>query len=95
MTWDRAQRRARHRQPGGDGYLTFVGRTDEVFKASDDEISPFELESVLMEHPAVTEAALVPAPDPVRLPVPKAYIAPGPGFEPTEQATSEVLKYAR
>ena len=48
-----------------------------------------------MEHPAVTEAALVPAPDPVRLPVPEAYIAPGPGFEPTEQATSEVLKYAR
>ena len=50
-----------------DGYITFVGRTDDVFKASDYRISPFELESVLIEHPAVAEAAIVPAPDPVRL----------------------------
>lgn len=47
-----------------DGYITYVGRTDDVFKASDDKISPFELESVLIEHPAVAEAAIVPAPDP-------------------------------
>ena len=58
-----------------DGYITYVGRTDDVFKASDYKISPFELESVLIEHPAVAEAAVVPAPDPVRLAVPKAYIA--------------------
>ena len=58
-----------------DGYITFVGRTDDVFKASDYKISPFEVESVLIEHPAVAEAAVVPAPDPVRLAVPKAYIA--------------------
>jgi acetyl-CoA synthetase len=57
-----------------DGYLTFVGRADDVFKASDYRISPFELESVLIEHPAVAEAAVVPAPDPMRLAVPKAYI---------------------
>ncbi len=58
-----------------DGYLTYVGRADDVFKASDYRISPFELESVLIEHPDVAEAAVVPAPDPVRLAVPKAYVA--------------------
>jgi acetyl-CoA synthetase len=58
-----------------DGYLTYVGRADDVFKASDYRISPFELESVLIEHPAVAEAAVVPAPDAMRLAVPKAYVA--------------------
>src|SRR6266700_6244982 len=57
-----------------DGYITYVGRTDDVFKASDYRISPFELESILIEHEAVAEAAVVPSPDPVRLAVPKAYI---------------------
>jgi acetyl-CoA synthetase len=57
-----------------DGYYTYVGRADDVFKASDYRISPFELESALIEHPAVAEAAVVPAPDPVRLAVPKAYV---------------------
>ncbi len=78
-----------------DGYYTYIGRTDDVFKASDYKISPFELESVLIEHPAVAEAAIVPAPDPVRLAVPKAYIALAPGHEPTEQTAFEILKYAR
>jgi acetyl-CoA synthetase len=78
-----------------DGYITYVGRTDDVFKASDYKISPFELESVLIEHPAVAEAAVVPAPDPVRLAVPKAYVALAPGHEPTEQTAFEILKYAR
>ncbi|MFD0856628.1 AMP-binding protein, partial [Actinomadura adrarensis] len=57
-----------------DGYITYVGRADDVFKASDYRISPFELESVLIEHEAVAEAAVVPSPDPVRLAVPKAYV---------------------
>ncbi|MBN9152436.1 MAG: AMP-binding protein [Microbacterium sp.] len=57
-----------------DGYLTYVGRADDVFKASDYKISPFELESVLLEHEHVIEAAIVPSPDPVRLAVPKAYV---------------------
>ena len=57
-----------------DGYLTFVGRADDVFKSSDYRISPFELESVLIEHEAVAEAAIVPSPDEIRLSVPKAYI---------------------
>jgi acetyl-CoA synthetase len=58
-----------------DDYLTYVGRADDVFKASDYRISPFELESVLIEHPAVAEAAVVPAPDAMRLAIPKAYVA--------------------
>jgi acetyl-CoA synthetase len=57
-----------------DGYITYVGRADDVFKASDYRISPFELESVLIEHPAVAEAAVVPSPDPLRLAVPKAFV---------------------
>jgi acetyl-CoA synthetase len=78
-----------------DDYITYVGRTDDVFKASDYKISPFELESVLIEHPAVAEAAVVPAPDLVRLSVPKAYIALAPGHEPTEETAFAILKYAR
>ncbi|PRB08147.1 AMP-dependent synthetase [Microbacterium sp. MYb72] len=57
-----------------NGYLTYVGRADDVFKASDYKISPFELESVLLEHDLVVEAAVVPSPDPTRLAVPKAYV---------------------
>ncbi|MFY0406991.1 AMP-binding protein [Solicola sp. PLA-1-18] len=78
-----------------DGYITYVGRTDDVFKASDYKISPFELESVLIEHPAVAEAAVVPAPDPVRLAVPKAYVVLAPGHEPTEETAFSILKHAR
>lgn len=78
-----------------DGYITYVGRTDDVFKASDYKISPFELESVLIEHTAVAEAAVVPAPDPVRLAVPKAYIALAPGHEPTKETALSVLRHAR
>lgn len=78
-----------------DGYLTYIGRTDDVFKASDYKISPFELESVLIEHPAVAEAAVVPAPDPIRLAVPKAYVALVPGYEPTEETALDILRYAR
>jgi acetyl-CoA synthetase len=78
-----------------DGYLTYVGRSDDVFKASDYKISPFELESVLIEHPAVAEAAVVPAPDAVRLAVPKAYLALAPGFEMSEELAFDILKFAR
>ncbi|QDO87589.1 AMP-binding protein [Ornithinimicrobium ciconiae] len=77
------------------GMITYVGRTDDVFKASDYKISPFELESVLIEHPAVAEAAVVPAPDEVRLAVPKAYIALAPGHEPTRETAFAILKHAR
>jgi acetyl-CoA synthetase len=62
-----------------DGYFTFVGRSDDVFKSSDYRISPFELESVLLEHEWVAEAAVVPSPDPIRLAIPKAYVLLVPG----------------
>lgn len=78
-----------------DGYITYIGRTDDVFKASDCKVSPFELESVLIEHPAVAEAAVVPAPDPVRLAVPKAYIALVPGHDPDAATAQSILAYAR
>src|SRR6476659_7333872 len=82
-------------QRDADGYITYIGRTDDVFKASDYKISPFELESVLIEHPAVAEAAVVPAPDATRLAVPKAYIALAPGWEPSAETAREILGHAR
>ena len=78
-----------------DGYITYVGRSDDVFKASDYRISPFELESVLIEHPAVAEAAVVPAPDPVRLAVPKAYVVLAAGYAPDAETALSILLHAR
>ncbi|CAM03173.1 acetyl-CoA synthetase [Saccharopolyspora erythraea NRRL 2338] len=78
-----------------DGYITYVGRTDDVFKASDYRISPFELESVLLEHEAVAEAAVVPSPDPIRLAVPKAYVTLTARHEPTPETALSILRFAR
>jgi acetyl-CoA synthetase len=78
-----------------DGYLTYVGRTDDVFKASDYRISPFELESVLIEHEAVAEAAVVPSPDPLRLAVPKAYVTLVAGAEPSGETALAIFAYTR
>jgi acetyl-CoA synthetase len=78
-----------------DGVITFIGRTDDIFKSSDYKVSPFEVESVLIEHPAVAEAAVVPAPDPVRLTVVKAYVALAPGWSPDEETARSVLRHAR
>jgi acetyl-CoA synthetase len=78
-----------------DGYITYVGRTDDVFKASDYKISPFELESALIEHPAVVEAAIVPAPDELRLAVPKAYVVLAAGYEANEMTAIDILIFAR
>jgi acetyl-CoA synthetase len=78
-----------------EGYITYVGRVDDVFKASDYRISPFELESVLIEHPAVAEAAVVPSPDPLRLAVPKAYVAVAAGHEPDRDTALAILAHAR
>jgi acetyl-CoA synthetase len=78
-----------------DGYITCVGRTDDLFKASDYRISPFELESVLMEHEAVAEAAVVPSPDPMRLAVPKAFVTLTPGHEPTKDTAFAIMRFAR
>jgi acetyl-CoA synthetase len=78
-----------------DGYITYVGRADDVFKASDYKISPFELESALLEHDAVAEAAVVPAPDEVRLAVPKAYIVLAAGWEPGPDTAKVLFEHSR
>jgi acetyl-CoA synthetase len=77
------------------GYITYVGRTDDVFKSSDYRISPFELESVLIEHPAVAEAAVVPSPDPLRLVVPKAYVVLVAGIPANGHTAASILGYVR
>ncbi|MEU6615214.1 AMP-binding protein [Streptomyces parvus] len=78
-----------------DGYITYVGRADDVFKASDYKISPFELESALLEHEAVAEAAVVPAPDPLRLAVPKAYVVLADGWEPGPDTAKVLFAHSR
>lgn len=78
-----------------DGYITYVGRADDVFKAADYRISPFELESALIEHPAVAEAAVVPSPDPVRLSVPKAFVSLVAGREASAELAGEILMFMR
>lgn len=78
-----------------DGYITYVGRADDIFKASDYRISPFELESVLLEHDAVAEAAVVPSPDPTRLAVPKAYVTLVAGQTPNADTALSILRFAR
>jgi acetyl-CoA synthetase len=78
-----------------DGYITYVGRSDDVFKASDYRISPFELESVLLEHPAVAEAAVVPSPDPVRLAVPKAFVILVQGQQPSRELAKDIFAFLR
>ncbi len=78
-----------------DGYITYVGRADDVFKASDYRISPFELESALIEHPAIAEAAVVPSPDPVRLAVPKAFLVLRAGYEPSRELAMDIFKHIR
>ena len=78
-----------------EGYITYVGRADDVFKASDYRISPFELESVLIEHPAVAEAAVVPSPDPLRLAVPKAFVILVEGQQPSRELAKDIFAFTR
>ncbi|MFC4054321.1 AMP-binding protein [Actinomadura syzygii] len=78
-----------------DGYITYVGRSDDVFKASDYKISPFELESVLIEHEAVAEAAVVPSPDPVRGAMPKAYVTLAAGWAPDAATARAIFEHSR
>ncbi|BDP44119.1 AMP-binding protein (plasmid) [Deinococcus aetherius] len=78
-----------------DGYLFYVGRSDDVFKSADYRVSPFELESFLVTHPLVAEAGVVPSPHPERLCVPKAYVVLAPGVEPSAEVARELLAFAR
>ncbi len=79
----------------GDGYLWYVGRSDDVFKSADYRISPFELESALLEHEAVAEAACIPSPDAVRMSVPKAFVVLKPGWDPSAETARAILTFAR
>ena len=79
----------------GDGYYFYVGRNDDVFKSSDYRISPFELESVLIEHESVLEAAIVPSPDPLRLAVPKAFVTLRAGVEPSREMAAALFAFTR
>ncbi|MDD1536221.1 MULTISPECIES: AMP-binding protein [unclassified Bradyrhizobium] len=76
-----------------EGYFTFVGRSDDVFKSSDYRISPFELESVLLEHELVAEAAVVPSPDPIRLAIPKAFVLLTSGTERTPETALSIFRH--
>jgi acetyl-CoA synthetase len=78
-----------------DGYITYIGRADDVFKASDYRISPFELESVLLQHPAIAEAAVVPCPDPVRSAVPKAFVVVADGYHPDRELARGIFEFVR
>ena len=78
-----------------EGYFWFVGRADDVFKSSDYRISPFEIESILIESPEVAEAAVIPSPDPIRGFVPKAYVTLAPGYRPTKETAKSILDFVR
>jgi acetyl-CoA synthetase len=78
-----------------DGYLTFVGRADDVFKASDYRISPFEVESALIEHPEVVECAVVPSPDPIRTAVVKAFVTLQSGVQPSRELALSIFQHSR
>ncbi|SDV49102.1 AMP-binding protein [Chitinasiproducens palmae] len=88
LTSDLAERRA-------DGSFVYIGRADDVFKASDYRISPFELESILIEAPGVAEAAVVPSPDPTRLSVPKAFVVLRAGHAPDGETAARIFAYCR
>ncbi len=77
------------------GTFWYVGRADDVFKSSDYRISPFELESALIEHESVAEAAVVPSPDPIRLSVPKAYVVLKPGVAASREAARALFRFSR
>ena len=76
-----------------NGWITYVGRADDVFKSSDYRISPFELESVLIEHPLILEAAVVPTPDPVKLTLPKAFVALVGDASPDADTALEIFRH--
>jgi len=78
-----------------EGFLTYVGRADDLFKSSDYRLSPFELESALLEHPLVAEAAVTPARDPIRLTVPKAYVALASSDDGDRAAALSIFSFLR
>jgi acetyl-CoA synthetase len=82
-------------QRDAEGYLTFVGRADDVFKASDYRISPFEVESALIEHADVIECAVVPSPDPIRHALVKAFVTLRAGCQPSRETALSIFQHSR
>ncbi|MEE9398797.1 MAG: acetyl-coenzyme A synthetase, partial [Dehalococcoidales bacterium] len=88
ITGDRAYRDA-------DGYFWFVGRADDVINTAGHLVGPFEVESALIEHPAVAEAGVIGKPDPIAMEVVKAFVALKDGYEPTKELRRELMQFAR
>jgi acetyl-CoA synthetase/medium-chain acyl-CoA synthetase len=88
LTGDRAYRDA-------DGYFWFVGRADDVIISAGYRIGPFEVESALVEHPAVIESAVVASPDAVRGEIVKAFVILAPGFAPSDELATELQEYVK
>ena len=88
LTGDRAYRDT-------DGYFWFVGRADDVIISAGYRIGPFEVESALVEHPAVMEAAVVASPDPTRGEVVKAFVILAPGYAPSPALATELQDYVK
>src|SRR5690625_7952328 len=76
------------------GIYTYVGRADDLFKASDYKLSPFELENGLMGYPAISEVAVMPSPDPIRTAVPNAYVVLAPAYLPTAETAHDIFSHA-
>jgi acetyl-CoA synthetase len=76
-----------------EGYIRFIGRNDDIFKSADYRISPFELENLLLRHPAVSEAAIVPSPHPTRLSVPKAFLVLNPEFQASRKIALDIFRF--
>ncbi|AAB89958.1 acyl-CoA synthetase [Archaeoglobus fulgidus] len=77
------------------GYWWFVGRADDVIKTSDYRVGPFEVESALIEHPAVAEAAVVGSPHPIRYQLVKAFVILAPGYEPSRELALELFMHCK
>lgn len=88
ITGDKAWRDA-------DGYFWFVGRADDVIKTSGERVGPFEVESALIEHPAVAEAAVIGKPDTLRGEIIKAFVIPVPGREPSPELIKEIQEFVK
>jgi acetyl-CoA synthetase len=78
-----------------DGYFWFIGRADDVINTAGHLVGPFEVESALIEHPAVAEAGVIGKPDPVAMEIVKAFVSLKEGYEPTDQLRRELLGFAR
>ena len=88
LTGDRARRDV-------DGYFWFIGRADDVINSAGHLVGPFEVESTLIEHPAVAEAGVIGKPDPIAMEVVKAFVSLKPGYKPTPQLRRDLIKFAR